>query len=108
MNPLPFRTLLYRYFFFDWLFRDFDDGCVGNAFARAAVARYNYRQAGWLPVYIRRWATCCGLLFATAVVLEGLFEAPGAAGWLYALAGMCMSASVTATTAWVGLRQRAR
>jgi hypothetical protein len=105
VNPLPFRTLLYRYFFFGWLFKDID-GCGANLFERAAVLRHNHRQAAWLPVYIRRWLGCSGLLCAAGAALESWLDAPGMGMVLYALGGMCMSAAITTTTAWLGLRQQ--
>ncbi|TWO70584.1 hypothetical protein FN976_13550 [Caenimonas sedimenti] len=103
MNNLPFRTLLYRYFFFGWLFRELDSD--GNLFERAAVLRHNQRQAAWLPVYIRRWLCCCGLFCAAGAVLEGWLDAPGMGAAFYALGGVCLSAAITTTTAWIGLRQ---
>ena len=42
---MAFRTLLYRYFFFGWLFRDVTRG---NLFERAAAWRHNQAQAHWL------------------------------------------------------------
>lgn len=61
--PQPtLRTLMYRYLFFGWLFRDVSRG---NLFERAAAWRHNLAQAHWLAVYLRRWsmlgATCYGL-----------------------------------------------
>jgi hypothetical protein len=53
MSPLRFRTLLYRYFFFAWLFRD---ASVRDLLERAAALRHNRAAARWLPTYMRRWA----------------------------------------------------
>ena len=105
MNTLPFRTLLYRYFFFGWLFKDIDC-CDGDLFERAAILRHNHRQAVWLPVYIRRWLGWSGALCAMGGALERLLDAPGFAVLLYAAGGVCMSAAITTTTAWLGLRQQ--
>ena len=52
---MTFGTLLYRYFFFGWLFRDVNRGTV---LERAAAWRHNQAQARWLPTYMRRWLWC--------------------------------------------------
>jgi hypothetical protein len=49
----PFRTLLYRYFFFAWLFRD---ASARDLIERAAALRHNRDAARWLPTYMKRWA----------------------------------------------------
>jgi hypothetical protein len=51
-SELTLRTLVYRYLFFGWLFRD---AHRGNLFERAAAWRHNLAQAHWLLVYLRRW-----------------------------------------------------
>lgn len=45
MQELAFRTLLYRYFFFGWLFKD---ASRGNLFERSAAWRFNQAHAHWL------------------------------------------------------------
>ena len=104
MNELPFSTLLYRYFFFNWLFREVDE--QANLFEKAAVVRHNRRQAHWLPVYMLRWLWCASLLYAAAGGIEIVVEAPVAARWCYAFSAMCISFAVTIATAWVGITQR--
>jgi hypothetical protein len=66
-HDVTLRTLLYRYLFFGWLFRDVTRG---NLFERAAAWRHNLAQAHWLVVYLRRWA----LLGAGCYVLGSLAE----------------------------------
>lgn len=104
MNPLPFRTLLYRYFFFGWLFKDIDRS-GGNLFERAAARRHNHQQAAWLPTYIRRWAISGALLCGAGAVLERLLDAPGAGVAFYMLGAACLSAALAIATAWFGLRR---
>lgn len=58
---------VYRYFFYDWLFRDADSGSERE---RAVALRHNREQAKWLPVYIRRWVVGGGVILA----LEALSE----------------------------------
>ena len=47
--------VLYRYFFFGWLFKDVTRG---NVFERAAAFRYNKEHAHWLLTYMIRWLWC--------------------------------------------------
>ena len=69
---LSFRTLLYRYLFFSWLFRDVNRG---NVFERAAAWRHNLERAHWLLTYLRRWAVLGALSFALGWLFEhGLRE----------------------------------
>lgn len=62
-----FTALLYRYWFFGWLFRDVSRG---NALERAAALRHNRGCARWLPTYMRRWTTLGLLLYGLGVALE--------------------------------------
>ena len=55
MQDIAFRTLLYRYFFFGWLFKD---ASRGNVIERAAAWRHNKERAHWLLTYLRRWLWC--------------------------------------------------
>lgn len=105
MNELPFTTLLYRYFFFGWLFKDLGSG-TDDPFQRAAIVRHNHRQAAWLPVYMLRWMWASLLLYGLAGAIELLFESPGMARWFYAGSAMCLGYVVSIVTAWFGLQQR--
>ena len=72
MDEPAFRTLLYRYFFFDWLFKDVE---TGNVFERAAAVRHNREQARWLPVYVLRWLWWGLAFYALGSVAELILEA---------------------------------
>ena len=67
MDTLTFRELLYRYFFFGWLFRN---AGRGNMWERSAAWHHNKTQSRWLPVYMRRWAVMAVLLFGFAAWSE--------------------------------------
>jgi hypothetical protein len=101
---LPFRTLLYRYFFFSWLFKDVN--ASGDLFERAAAMRHNRRMAGWLPKYMLRWLWWGLFFYGLAGVAELIFEAAGGARLLYAASAICLSFSVPVVIAWVHLTQR--
>lgn len=104
MEDLPFRTLLYRYFFFNWLFKDTN---ASDMFERASALRHNRRQAAsWLPVYMLRWLWWGLGCYAVASVIELLLESPGLASWIYAASAMCLGFAVTTLTTWLSLTQR--
>ena len=102
VNDLPFSTLLYRYFFFGWLFRD---AAAGTLLERAAIQRHNRQQARWLPVYVLRWLWLGLLLYAVAGVLDLLLAAPVMAMFFYAASAMSVSFTVTIVVAWLGIRR---
>jgi len=67
---LPWRTRLYRYFFYGWRFRDADNG---SRLERAAALRHNLNQAQWLPTYLRRWAASGAVLLWLQSLTERLW-----------------------------------
>jgi hypothetical protein len=71
-EPLAFRVLLYRYFFFGWLFRDVNRG---NLFERTAAWRHNLGRARWLFVYLRRWCVLGVVCFLLGLLTEMVLSA---------------------------------
>lgn len=104
MSPhnVRFSTLLYRYFFFGWMFRDLDS-CQDNLFQRAAAERHNRRQAAWLPTYMLRWLTVGVLLYGLAGALEMAFGECTSATCLYGACMLCVSGAVAIGVAWLGI-----
>ena len=99
-SDTSFRSLLYRYWFFGWLFRD---AGRGTALERDSALRHNYERARWLPVYMRRWATLGLLMYVAGGALEwaGLQTAA-----TVAFVPACLAAPVLAValTSWWLLR----
>jgi len=60
-------TLLYRYFFYGWLFRD---ASRGSMWERSAAWNHNREQSRWLPTYLRRWGAITVLLFSLGAACE--------------------------------------
>lgn len=98
MNDLSFHTLLYRYFFFGWLFRQ--PRPDADLFERAAARRHNRQQARWLLVYTVRWVWLAVLFFGIGTLLA---VPDGIAQMLFAASGVCVAVAVMTTTAWFGL-----
>ena len=100
-----FRTLLYRYFFFGWLFKDVMHGTL---FDRAAAWRYNKDQAHWLPTYMRRWLGW-GLFFYTlGCVVELVLEAPALSALFYVPSSLTVPVNAVTAALWLGLRSLPR
>lgn len=97
----PFRTQLYRYLFFTWLFKDVSRG---NLFERAAAWRHNQSQAHWLPTYMRRWS-CLGLLLVSlGSALELGLQAPLLSAFFYVPGVLSFPVNTVIGVAWLGLR----
>ena len=94
-------SLLYRYFFFGWLFRDANRG---NALERAAAWRHNKAQARWLPTYMRRWVVCGVLLYALGGFFELVLGAPLLSALFYVPSAMSLPINAVAAVAWMGLK----
>ena len=101
MQELTFRTLVYRYFCFGWLFKDVSEG---NLFERAAIVRYNREQARWLPTYMLRWLWWGLAFYALGTAAEIFLEAPGLATLCYVIGSLSVPFTVAIAAAWVGLK----
>lgn len=100
MREPAFWTLLYRYFFFGWMFKDIG----GDLFERAAAVRHNREQARWLPTYLMRWLWW-GLAFWTlGSVAERVLDAEPLATLFYGAGALSVPITVAIAAAWIGLR----
>jgi hypothetical protein len=96
-----FRTLLYRYFFFAWLFHDVSRGSL---LERAAAWRHNRSQAHWLLVYMKRWLWCGSVLYLLGLVVEGVLGAPLLSVLFYLPASISVPINAVIGAAWIGLK----
>lgn len=99
----PLWHLVYRYWFWGWLFLDAN---TGDLLRRAAAWRHNVRQRAHLPVYMRRWLAALVVSTAVAIGIETLLEARIAAAVFYTGAVLCSVVQVIAGIAWAFLRER--
>ena len=96
----PFRRLLYRYFFFDWLFRD---ASRGSMLERESALRFNRQRRHYLLIYLRRWI---GLVICSCVVgasLEKALSLNYTASVFYCLSTLSLVAAAMIARLWVGL-----
>jgi hypothetical protein len=98
---MAFRTLLYRYFFFGWLFRDVNRG---NLFERSAAWQHNRAQAHWLPTYMRRWLVFGLVLYAAGAFVETALGATMASSFLYVPGVLSLPMNAVIVAAWAGLK----
>ncbi|MDB5798226.1 MAG: hypothetical protein JWP36_2128 [Paucimonas sp.] len=96
-----FRTLLYRYFFFAWLFRDVRSN---DPYIRAACWAHNKQQARWLPTYLRRWSTISVGGYALGALAEGLLHAPVISTFFFVPAAVGSSIVLVIAVALIGLK----
>lgn len=94
-------SVFYRYFFFDWLFRDVGRGTL---FERAAAWRHNQAQSRWLPTYLRRWIFLSILLFAAGGLSTLFFDGHWIRIPFYVLFSVAIPVCSVIVVAWLGLR----
>ncbi len=98
---MAFRTLLYRYFFFGWLFRDVTRGTL---FERSAAWRHNCAQARWLPTYMRRWLVFGVIFYSAGAFVELVMGAPIASALLYVPSALSVPINAVIVVAWAGFK----
>lgn len=105
MSPSePLWHLVYRYWFWHWLFAD---ATKGDLLRRAAAWRHNLAQRVHLPVYMRRWLACLALTFLIAALIE-TFNARALAACFYVAAILAAVVEIHAGVAWIFLRDYER
>ena len=103
MQSPSFAQLLYRYWFYGWLFRDVNRGTL---FERAAALRYNRSRSVWLPTYLRRWTMLGVLCFGIGWVAEAAASTPFALLFFFVCV-LTVPVNVVTLAAWIGLRTAA-
>ncbi|MEO7493301.1 MAG: hypothetical protein ABIT83_25090 [Massilia sp.] len=98
---LPFRTLLYRFMFFDWLFRDMQD--ARNLFERHAVWQHNRRMCRYLPTYLRRWSVLTVFDFGLGLLFERALQAGVLSAWFFTWSCVSFTGMAVISVAWLFL-----
>lgn len=101
LPAMPFRTLLYRFMFFDWLFRDVS--AARDLFERHAALAHNRFMSRYLPVYLRRWSVVAALDFALGFLFERALQATLLSAWFFTWSCVTISGMVVITAAWLFL-----
>jgi hypothetical protein len=94
-----FWSLLYRFLFFDWLFRDVS--AARNLFERHAAFQHNRRMCRYLPVYLRRWSALAAFDYALGLLAERVLQASLLSAWFFTWSCVTLTGMVVITVAWV-------
>lgn len=97
----PLGVLLYRYLFFEWLFRD---ASSGSPLERAAAWRFNREMRRYLPTYLRRWTIIVVSCYALGAWFDRVLLMGYAATFFYCVSSLSVAMSVLIMRAWLGLR----
>jgi hypothetical protein len=100
-GELEFSTLLYRFLFFDWLFRDVSRAV--NRYERLSAWQHNRAMRRYLPVYLRRWSVCAALAFGLGCVFESVLQGETMAAWFFAWACVALTGVLVISVLWIFL-----
>jgi hypothetical protein len=96
---MPFRRLLYRFLFFDWLFRDVS--AARNRFERHAAFQHNRKMSRYLPVYLRRWSFLTAFDFLLGMLFEKVLQAGLLSAWFFTWSCVTLTGMLVITVCWV-------
>ena len=98
---IPFRTLLYRFMFFEWMFADLS--AARNRFEHHAFVQHNRRMCRYLPVYLRRWSVLTAFDFGLGLLAERALQASLVSAWFFTWSCVSLTGMVIISVAWVFL-----
>ena len=98
---MPFRTLLYRFMFFDWLFRDVSR--AHDLFERHAALQHNKYMSRYLPVYFRRWTVMATFDFGLGFLFERFLQATMVSAYFFTWSCVSIAGLAVIAAAWVFL-----
>jgi hypothetical protein len=101
LEEASFGRTLYRFLFFDWLFRDVST--ARNLYERHAAREHNRRMSRYLPVYMRRWSLLAGFDFALAFLFERVMSATMLSALFFTGSCVTLTGIVVMTVTWLFL-----
>jgi len=99
------RSLLYRYWFWEWLFVDL--ASASGLYQRSAAWRHNVAQRRHLPIYMRRWLVLTAANLSVAAVLEKALAWMLSAAVFYTNGCIAVCVVVVAFVGWIFLGRSA-
>jgi len=99
------RSLLYRYWFWEWLFVDL--ASASGLYQRAAAWRHNVAQRRHLPIYMRRWLVPMAANLSVAAVFEKVLEWMLSAAVFYTNGCIAVCVVVVTFVGWLFLGRSA-
>ncbi len=100
-DEASFGRTLYRFLFFDWLFRDVSR--ARDLFERHAAREHNRRMSRYLPVYMRRWSVLAGFDFALGFLFERVLSATMLSALFFTGSCVTLTGIVVMTVTWLFL-----
>lgn len=100
-GELSFRRTLYRFLFFDWLFRDVN--AARNLYERHAARQHNQQMSRYLPLYMRRWSLLAAFDFTLGFLFERVMQATMLSAWFFTWSCVTVTGIVIITIAWLFL-----
>jgi hypothetical protein len=97
------RSLLYRYWFWEWLFVDLSR--ARDVYQRAAAWQHNVEQRRYLPIYMRRWIVLGAANLGIAAILERVLSAMLTAAVFYTNTCLAVCVVVVTFVGWLFLGQ---
>lgn len=97
----PFGQTLYRFLFFDWLFRDVN--AARDLVERHAARRHNQRMSRYLPLYMRRWSLLAAFDFTLGVLFERVLQATVLSAWFFTWSCMTVTGLLVIAVTWLFL-----
>lgn len=94
-----FFSLLYRFFFFDWLFADITQ--ARNLLERHAAWRHNLEMRKYLPTYLWRWGWLALAAFGAGSLCDRVWESQWAASCCYTGFGLTLAGMAVISASWV-------
>ena len=98
LAPMPFSTLLYRFMFFGWMFRD--TSAARNLYERHAALQHNRRMCMYFPTYLRRWSFFTAFDFGLGVLFERALQASMLSAWFFTWSCVTLTGMVVIFVAW--------
>lgn len=95
------HSVLFRYFFFHWLFRD---ASVHELYQRSAAIAHNKANRHHLLAYLRRWIALALLMYFFGILLEQFNTM--ACVFFYTIAALCTCTIAKIIVAWIFLGKR--
>ena len=94
----PLLSLIYRYWFWDWLFFD---ATHRDLLLRTAALRHNIAQRVHLPCYMHRWTVCTMIWLSIGFALESGTCQPWTIASAYTGAVLALLVLIVAATGWL-------
>lgn len=96
---ITFSTLLYRFLFFDWLFRDMTKATT--LLERRVVWQHNRQMRKYLPLYLWRWLVITLIDVGLGSLFEHLLQSGLVAAWFFTWSCITVTGMAVIALMWI-------